>query len=172
MPGCELTTFHGHHPVYGFADIVPWHIDGRIRPLEEMQADVRGRGGLVSVAHPFKVGDPYCTGCRMRDDLPPASFDMIEVWFNERRLRDWVITDKYPLRDSRGNVVGETDHQRVHARHFVNDDHRRPRPATVYRTRPTTVVELELLIAAQCVGCRHRESPHLMSRECRESIKP
>lgn len=90
VPGCELTTFHGHHPVYGFDEIIPWHVDGRVRPLEEMQADVRARGGLVSVAHPFKVGDPYCTGCRMRDDLPPESFDMIEVWY---RAWDAVETD-------------------------------------------------------------------------------
>jgi len=90
VPGCELTTFHGHHPVYGFTDIVPWHVDGRVRPLEELQADVRSRGGLVSVAHPFKVGDPYCTGCRMRDDLPPESFDMMEVWY---RAWDAVETD-------------------------------------------------------------------------------
>ncbi|MBK7860117.1 MAG: CehA/McbA family metallohydrolase [Archangiaceae bacterium] len=90
VPGCELTTFHGHHPVYGFTDIVPWHVDGRVRPLEEMQADVRRRGGLVSVAHPFKVGDPYCTGCRMRDDLPPQAFDLIEVWY---RAWDAVETD-------------------------------------------------------------------------------
>src|SRR5690606_3665676 len=26
--GCELTTFHGHHPVYGMRDMVPWHEDG------------------------------------------------------------------------------------------------------------------------------------------------
>lgn len=90
IPGCELTTFHGHHPIYGLRDIVPWHTDGRVLPLEEIAPMVRGSGGIVSVAHPFKIGDPVCTGCRMRDDLPPESFDMIEVWY---RAWDAAETD-------------------------------------------------------------------------------
>lgn len=83
IAGCELTTFHGHHPIYGLSEIVPWHKDGRVLPLEELAPLVRGKGGLVSVAHPFKIGDPVCTGCRMRDDLPPQSFDSMEVWYRE-----------------------------------------------------------------------------------------
>ena len=30
----------------------------------------------------------------------------VEVWFNEQKLRDWIVTDKYPLRDRTGAVVG------------------------------------------------------------------
>ena len=32
--------------------------------------------------------------------------NLVEMWFNEQGFRDWIITDKYPLRDARGNVVG------------------------------------------------------------------
>jgi AraC-like DNA-binding protein len=32
--------------------------------------------------------------------------NILEMWFNEQGVRDWIITDKYPLRDARGNVVG------------------------------------------------------------------
>ena len=32
--------------------------------------------------------------------------NILEMWFNEQGVRDWIITDKYPLRDVRGNVVG------------------------------------------------------------------
>jgi AraC-like DNA-binding protein len=32
--------------------------------------------------------------------------NIIEMWFNEQGVRDWIITDKYPLRDARGKVVG------------------------------------------------------------------
>lgn len=81
LPGCELTTFHGHHPIYGPREIIPWHRDGRVLPLAELAPLVRSQGGLVSVAHPFKVGDPICTGCRMPDDLDPSSFDLLEVWY-------------------------------------------------------------------------------------------
>jgi AraC-like DNA-binding protein len=30
----------------------------------------------------------------------------VEVWMNEQRLRDWIVTDKYPIRDHTGTVVG------------------------------------------------------------------
>src|SRR5262249_29719459 len=81
IPGCELTTFHGHHPIYGVKELVPWHEDGRVLALEELAPRVRAQGGLISVAHPFKLGDPICTGCRMRDGLDPRSFDLFEVWY-------------------------------------------------------------------------------------------
>lgn len=32
--------------------------------------------------------------------------NIVEMWFNEQGIPDWIITDKYPLRDSRGRVVG------------------------------------------------------------------
>ncbi len=81
VPGCELTTFHGHHPIYGLYDIVPWHENGRVLSMNELAPRIRAKGGVVSVAHPHKMGDPICTGCRMPDGLDPASFDMFEVWY-------------------------------------------------------------------------------------------
>lgn len=32
--------------------------------------------------------------------------NIIEIGFNERGVPDWIITDKFPLRDARGRVVG------------------------------------------------------------------
>jgi AraC-like DNA-binding protein len=32
--------------------------------------------------------------------------NVVEAWINEQGLRDWVVTDKYPLRDRAGRVVG------------------------------------------------------------------
>ncbi len=81
LPGCELTTFHGHHPIYGLTEIIPWHRDGRVLPLAELAPQIRQKGGVVSVAHPFKIGDPLCTGCRMPEGLSPESFDLFEVWY-------------------------------------------------------------------------------------------
>lgn len=81
VPGFELTTFHGHHPIYGLAEMVPWHQDGRVLPLGEIAPRMRAAGGIVGVAHPFVPGDPLCTGCRMVDGLPPESFDLMEVWY-------------------------------------------------------------------------------------------
>lgn len=81
VPGFELTTFHGHHPVYGLAEMIPWHRDGQVLPLGDIAPHVRAAGGIVGVAHPFVPGDPLCTGCRMVDGLPPDSFDLVEVWY-------------------------------------------------------------------------------------------
>lgn len=81
LPGIELTTFHGHHPVYGVRETVPWHVGGRVRALAETGPEARRAGAIVGVAHPFVPGDPLCTGCRMRDDLAPGSFDTMEVWY-------------------------------------------------------------------------------------------
>jgi hypothetical protein len=81
VPGFELTTFHGHHPIYGIDRTIPWHVDGRVVPLAELAPLIRERGGLIGIAHPFVPGDPLCTGCRMVDGLPPDSFDLIEVWY-------------------------------------------------------------------------------------------
>ena len=55
---------------------------------------------------PPDVADKYLADDRrvMQTRLPLVN--MIEVWFNEHGLRDWVVTDKYPLRDSRGRVLG------------------------------------------------------------------
>lgn len=83
VKGCELTTFHGHHPIYGVEDLIPWHIDGRVQSLAEMAPLVRRHGGLVSVAHPFRMGDPICTGCRMPQGLKPTDFDLFEVWYRK-----------------------------------------------------------------------------------------
>ncbi|MEZ4256679.1 MAG: CehA/McbA family metallohydrolase [Polyangiales bacterium] len=77
--GSELTTFHGHHPIYGLKDMVPWHEGGRVLPLKEVAPRVRAQNGLVSIAHPFVPGDPLCTGCRMPKDLDPEDFDSMEL---------------------------------------------------------------------------------------------
>jgi hypothetical protein len=81
LPGIELTTFHGHHPIYGVKETVPWHEDGRVLSLAESGPRARAQGAIVGVAHPFVPGDPLCTGCRMVDGLDPESFDAMEVWY-------------------------------------------------------------------------------------------
>lgn len=32
--------------------------------------------------------------------------NVVEVWVNEQKLRDWIVTDKYPIRDAAGAVLG------------------------------------------------------------------
>ena len=78
--GCELTTFFGHHPVYGIDAPPPWHHGDRNADFTALFNGIRQSGGVVSVAHPFKIGDPICTGCRA-GPFDPAAVDMMEVWY-------------------------------------------------------------------------------------------
>jgi hypothetical protein len=80
LAGCELTTFYGHHPVYGIETPPPWHDGGTKADFGHLFNGIRRSGGVVSVAHPFKIGDPICTGCRAHA-IDPAAVDMMEVWY-------------------------------------------------------------------------------------------
>ena len=55
---------------------------------------------------PPELADKYFTDDQwvIRHGKPLRN--MVEMWFNEQGFRDWIITDKYPLRDARGKVVG------------------------------------------------------------------
>lgn len=35
-----------------------------------------------------------------------ARRDMVEIWFDSEGKRDWIVTSKYPLRDTRGSIIG------------------------------------------------------------------
>ena len=81
LRGEELTTFRGHFGLYGVANTVEWHCQGRARTIREIADELRAQGVLLSLAHPFHVGDPVCTGCRWPGDDPrPDRFDLLELW--------------------------------------------------------------------------------------------
>lgn len=87
--GSELTTFAGHHPFYGLERTEAWHEDGAVLPFGVVAARARSRGAFVSIAHPFKLGDPLCTGCRMTADYDADDVDAIEVWYRRWDGADW-----------------------------------------------------------------------------------
>jgi hypothetical protein len=81
LPGCELTTFHGHALSLGVARWVDWRagLDGR--GINDAARDVRGAGGVFVIAHPAAAPDPLCTGCCWTHrDFDPALADAVEVW--------------------------------------------------------------------------------------------
>ncbi|MEQ8275325.1 MAG: CehA/McbA family metallohydrolase [Deltaproteobacteria bacterium] len=87
--GSELTTFFGHAPIYGLDRTEPWHEDGAVLPFATVARRARDRGAIVSVAHPFKLGDPLCTGCRMTSDYAPDDVNAMEVWYRTWDGADW-----------------------------------------------------------------------------------
>lgn len=105
-----------------------------LRPLERVPGllyFVRDRDGRLVAISPEWIagiqgtsGAAQVLGSRVRDLAPPdlaekyalddewvlahgePLLNIVEVVPNERGLREWVVTDKYPLRDARGRVAG------------------------------------------------------------------
>lgn len=55
---------------------------------------------------PPDIADKYLADDRrvLRTGRPMVG--AVEVWVNEQKLRDWIVTDKYPIRDAGGTVIG------------------------------------------------------------------
>ena len=80
IPGLEWTTFHGHAVAVGIREYVDWRAK-REDNLKEKIAAVHRQGGLVSIAHPFTVGDPFCTGCEWEyANADLSQVDLLEIW--------------------------------------------------------------------------------------------
>jgi PAS domain-containing protein len=52
------------------------------------------------------IADHYVAGDRKVVHTGEPLRNVIEMGFNDHGLPDWIITDKYPLRDAAGRVVG------------------------------------------------------------------
>lgn len=80
IPGLEWTTFYGHAVALGIREYVDWRA-AREDTLEDKISEVHRQGGLVSIAHPFAVGDPFCSGCEWEfANVQLTSVDLLEIW--------------------------------------------------------------------------------------------
>lgn len=80
IPGVELTTFFGHVLVWGAAEAPDWRTFGP-HELGPALAQMAQRSVVaVGAAHPFRPGNPFCTGCYWEYDLPFDDLDCLEVW--------------------------------------------------------------------------------------------
>lgn len=55
---------------------------------------------------PADIADKYLADDRRVLRTGKPLVNVVEVWVNEQRLRDWIVTDKYPIRDGTGAVIG------------------------------------------------------------------
>lgn len=62
LKGIEWTTFFGHMLVTDCKEFVDWR-DAVPDNIDEKIAEVKKRGGMVGIAHPYELGSPMCTGC-------------------------------------------------------------------------------------------------------------
>ncbi len=82
ISGLEWTTFYGHLVTMGLNDYVDWK---RVVPdaIDEGIENIHQAGGIVGIAHPFRVGGPLATGCHFEFNVKNwAAVDYIEAWSN------------------------------------------------------------------------------------------
>lgn len=82
LGGQELTTFWGHAVCLGVHDgWLDWRVDREGKRMATIANELYAKGQLYIIAHPYAIGDPYCTGCRwLYTEMMPGTARLIEVW--------------------------------------------------------------------------------------------
>jgi len=99
IPGIEISTFFGHFVLINWIGDINWFSLERKSTFENIAAEIKKKGALLSVAHPECIGDPICTGCRW--DYPNfcwGTADIMEVWagsWSERRAENIKTLKKW-----------------------------------------------------------------------------
>lgn len=80
IPGIEWTTFWGHIVVIGGNSDVDWRTI-TLTNIDEKIARARELGDLVIIAHPKRLGTPFCSECRFLYNLEHwENVNGYEVW--------------------------------------------------------------------------------------------
>jgi hypothetical protein len=78
--GMELTTFYGHIVALGVHKFIEWR-DISIFNIKKALGRIHRAGGLAGMAHPYRIGDPVCTGCCWEYEIDDwSNMDYLEVW--------------------------------------------------------------------------------------------
>lgn len=113
LPGVEWTTYRGHMLIQGCTSCLDWE-DTTPDGLETVLKKIRASGGFAGPAHPFRPGNPFCTGCFWEYRVKDWSlFHFYEVlsgddpagkFYNERALRHWtgLLDEGYRLAPTSG----------------------------------------------------------------------
>lgn len=99
ISGMEWTTFYGHMVTIGLTEFVDWRPAGP-GDIHEGIERVHALGGIAGMAHPYRIGNPVCTGCFWEFEIRDWNqLDYIEVWSgtfpsiktdNARAFRLWT----------------------------------------------------------------------------------
>ena len=82
LPGIEYTTYFGHFLVHGhIPDIVKNWTDITRENIQPFLGELNASGAYITIAHPFDMGNPFCTGCQWEYTLENLDHvHSIEVW--------------------------------------------------------------------------------------------
>ena len=95
----ELTTFYGHMLAMGVTEYIEWE---NLTPynIQDAVNAIHDAGGLAGIAHPFRPGNPICTGCFWEYKIYDwHQIDYMEIWtetfpsidpVNGRAMKLWV----------------------------------------------------------------------------------
>jgi|GEM_PF-3927939 len=82
IPGIEQTSFYGHVLNLNVRDYIDWRNLNR-HNLSGLLEEVRAKGGVSGLAHPFRLGGVLCTGCKFIYEVDFEKIDYIEIWSRE-----------------------------------------------------------------------------------------
>ncbi|MCM3626233.1 CehA/McbA family metallohydrolase [Paenibacillus glycanilyticus] len=123
ISGMEWTTFYGHMVTIGLTEFVDWRPAGP-GDIHEGIEQVHALGGIAGMAHPYRIGNPICTGCFWEFEIRDWNqLDYIEVWSgtfpsiktdNTRAFRLWTdrLNDGFKIAATSGrdwHVQEQTD---------------------------------------------------------------
>ncbi|MEZ4732301.1 MAG: CehA/McbA family metallohydrolase [Caldilineaceae bacterium] len=81
MGGQELTTFWGHAVCLGAYEWLDWRVDRDGAGMAAIAEHLYAEDKLYIIAHPYAIGDPYCTGCRwLYTSMMPGTARLVEIW--------------------------------------------------------------------------------------------
>ena len=81
MGGQELTTFWGHAVCLGVYEWLDWRVDRDGVQMAALATQLYAQDKLYIIAHPYAIGDPYCTGCRwLYTSMMPGTARLVEIW--------------------------------------------------------------------------------------------
>ncbi|MGQ9629768.1 MAG: CehA/McbA family metallohydrolase [bacterium] len=137
IKGIEFTTFFGHATALGIKSFIDWREGNRIKDINDLIDEVHGQNALFSIAHPFTVGDPVCTGCRWKfENVDFSGVDLMEVWAGPWAMRRIENHNSFLLWNKLLNegkfIVGISGRDW----HKLRDDRKEGLPRTYVLSRP------------------------------------
>jgi predicted metal-dependent phosphoesterase TrpH len=139
IPGREMTTFYGHFNAFGVTQYVNYLVaEGSGRTIDEVIAEIRAMGGIVSINHPQSPTDERCRGCGWAPPGPVdlSKFSAVEV-VNSGRIMD-RFWEQQVAKGLRLTAIGGSD----------NHDALRAGDQPGAIAYPTTVVQAKQLSVA------------------------
>ena len=104
----ELTTFYGHVLLLGISDYVSWYDEaGDLKDIRKIKDEVRLKGGIMGIAHPFTSGGFFYPGCRWEKSIEPEQVDFLEIWNSKVEIinRNWEAINYWIGLLKKGNRV-------------------------------------------------------------------